>query len=661
MLRSISAFVVCTLVGILLPHSALAQITTGTVTGRVIDPSGAVVPNASVILISETRGTRSATLATNSDGDYVFPNVTADRYTVEVTAAAFKVVKRTGVVVSGADRVGVPAIALTLGGTAETITVAAEVALVQSQSGERSFAVSTSQIENLPIARGNFTSLIAFTPGVKNIGTFSQDGGRLGGASQDNLMMDGISAMDTGNNGQMINMNIESIGEIKVLVQGYQAEYGRSSGLQITAVTKSGTNLFHGSGYSVFTDSDWDKNSWVSQKNGDAKSKSSQQTYGYTIGGPVRIPKVLDGRNKLFFFYAHEFRPQSLLTSGTPIRLRLPSALERAGNFSQSRDNNGALLPPLIDYQNGAPFPNQIIPASRLYAPGVAVLKRYPLPTLEQQPGTNYNYEANGVAYSQLTQQPAVKIDYQLSEKLRFSGKYSGQRQRAITVPGQLPGFNDAYTPHPYITNLAFTVNYTISPTMFIEGTYGRIMNELAGGNENGILVNPESNRLASLKDFPLLYPDAGVLPAESYGYKMMELTKPAFWDGKTMNLPPQFNWGGRIGSAPPQQRYPGWLNINRTQDVAVSMTKVAGRHTIKGGYYLNHSYKAQNSNVAWQGTVNFGNDTNNALDSGFGYSNAALGVFTQYTQQSKFVEGSMLYNQNEFFVQHDQFAAGPE
>ena len=112
------------------------------------------------------------------------------------------------------------------------------------------------------------------------------------------------------------------------------------------------------------------------------------------------------------------------------------------------------------------------------------------------------------------------------------------------------------------------------------------------------------------------------------------------------MNLPPVFNWGGRIGAAPPQQRYPGWLNINRTQDVAISLTQIAGRHTIKGGYYLNHSYKAQNANVSFQGTVNFGNDTNNALDSGFGYANAALGVFTQYTQQSKFVEGSMLYNQ---------------
>ena len=107
-------------------------------------------------------------------------------------------------------------------------------------------------------------------------------------------MMDGISAMDTGNNGQMINMNIESIGEIKVLTQGYQAEYGRSSGLQITAVTKSGTNQFHGSGYAVFTDSDWNKNSWVRRRTATRSRTSSQQTYGYTIGGPVR-PKSSTG------------------------------------------------------------------------------------------------------------------------------------------------------------------------------------------------------------------------------------------------------------------------------------------------------------------------------------------------------------------------------
>ncbi len=642
----------------LLPALLPAQITTGTVTGRVVDSTGGVVPNARVVLSSEARGTRSAPVVTNESGDYVFPNVTADTYTVEVSAPSFKTTRRAGIVVSGGDRIGVPPLTLELGGTAETVTVTAEAALIQTQSGERSFAIETTQIQNLPINRGNFTSVVALTPGVIDGGA-SAGGTRLGGASQNNIMMDGISAMDTGNNGQMLNMNIESVGEVKVLTQGYQAEYGRSSGLQITAVTKSGSNQFHGSGYGVFTDSDWNERSWVQQKNGDAKSKTSQQIYGYTIGGPVLIPKVWDGRNKLFFFYAHEYRPQSVeINNGNPIRLRVPSALERIGDFSLSRDNNGNLLPPLKDYTTGSPFPNQQVPAARLYAPGIAVLNRYPLPNLEQAPGTNYNYQVDPGAYNQLTQQPAVKIDYQISEKVRLSGKYSGQRQRPVKRPGLLAGITDVYTPKPYITNYAFTANYVFSPTTFLEGTYGRIQNELADGNEGGVLFNEESNRLKSLKDFPMLYPDAGVMDPGYYGYKVMEAEKPPFWDGKSLNLPPVWGWGGRIGAAPPQQRYPGWLNINRTQDLAISLTHVTGRHTIKGGFYLNHSYKAQNvgaggiANLTFQGYVNFGNDTNNTLDTGFGYANAATGVFTQYLQASRFIEGNLIYNQREFFLQ---------
>jgi hypothetical protein len=167
-----------------------------------------------------------------------------------------------------------------------------------------------------------------------------------------------------------------------------------------------------------------------------------------------------------------------------------------------------------------------------------------------------------------------------LSEKLRFSGKVAGQRQRPVTQPGILPGFSDAYVPYPYITNYGITVDYSISPTTFLEVTYGRIQNQLAGGNENGITNNPESNRLKSLKDFPMLYPDAGVLDPGYYGYGVMQKEKPPFWDGKSLNLPPIFGWGSGIGAPPPNQRYPGYLNINRTQDLAGSLTKVAGRHT---------------------------------------------------------------------------------
>ena len=119
------------------------------------------------------------------------------------------------------------------------------------------------------------------------------------------------------------------------------------------------------------------------------------------------------------------------------------------------------------------------------------------------------------------------------------------------------------------------------------------------------------------------------------YANEVLDDVAPPWWDAQNrmMNLPPIFNWGGRIGAAPPNQRYPGWLNINRTQDVAASITKVMGRHTLKAGFYNNHSFKAQNvgagGGLSFQGTVDFGNDTNNALDTGFGYANAYTGVFT--------------------------------
>ena len=197
-----------------------------------------------------------------------------------------------------------------------------------------------------------------------------------------------------------------------------------------------------------------------------------------------------------------------------------------------------------------------------------------------------------------------------------------------------------------------------MNPTTFLEGTYGFIRNELTGGNEGGVLVNESSNRLTAMPNFPILYENAGDVDSRYYATEVMEDTAPPFWDGSRLNLPPTFGWGNRIGTPPPNQRYPGWLNINRTQDVAISLTKVVGRHTMKGGFYNNHSFKAQNTgaggvaNLSFQGFVNFQNDTNNPLDTTFGFANAAAGIFSQYLQQSRFIEGSMIYNNTEFYVQ---------
>jgi hypothetical protein len=648
--------------------SAAAQITTGTVLGNVKDSTGGVVPGATVVLVSESRGTKSVPAVTNAAGDYVFPNVTGDVYTVEVTMDGFKTVKRAGVQVSGADRVTVPSLTLEPGGAAETVNVTSEAPLIQASSGERSFAVSTQQIENLPVSHlgGGFTNFTSFTPGVI-AGGASAGGTRLGGVGQNNIMMDGISAMDTGNNGQMLNMNVESIAEVKVLTQGYQAEYGRSSGLQITAVTKSGTNRFRGSAYDYKINSDWNETPWRQAKDGDPKPINKRDIWGYTLGGPVGKP---GGNNKLFFFYAHEYRPtNAAINGGNPIRLRVPTALERAGDFSQTLDQNGNPFPYIRDFQLNATCDanNQAgcyrdggvvgrIPANRLDPTGQAILNRYPMPTMTQASGTNFNYEAPPPSVKNLNQQPAIRLDYQMSPKLRVTGKYQGERARRLTTPGLISGFTDVFNPNPFITNYAITANYALSPTTFMEGTYGFIRNELVGGNEGGVLINDSANRLTSLPTFPMLYPDAGRVDSRYYANEVLNDVNPPWWDGTSINLPPTFAWGNRIGAAPPNQRYPGWLNINRTQDVAISVTKIAGRHTFKGGFYNNHSYKAQNvdagGGLRFQPAVDFGQDTNNPLDAQFGYANALTGVFRQYTQAEKFIEGSMIYNNTEFYVQ---------
>jgi hypothetical protein len=643
--------------------AASAQITTGNISGNVRDQQGGVIPSATVVLISEARGTKSAPVITNASGDYVFPNVTADTYTVEVTLDGFKTVRRSGIRVSGGDRIGVPAVVLETGGIAETVNVTAETVMVQSQSAERSFVVETAQIENLPITRGNFINVVAFTPGVITGDTTGGFGGagatRLGGAGQNNIMMDGVSAMDTGSNGQMLQLNTESIGEVKILTQGYQAEFGRSSGLQITAVTKSGSNQFRGSLYDVERNSDWNANSWVNQKNGDPKPLNKEKDWGYSIGGPVGKPGAT---NKLFFFYSHEYRPRNNpINNGNPIRLRVPTALERAGDFSQSLDNNGAAIPQLLDPITRQPFPGNRIPSDRLYQTGLAVLNRYPLPNIQQAAATNYNYEIAPPKVENLIQQPAIRIDYQLSPQLRLNWKYAGQRGRKIVTPGTIEGFTDVLSPYPYVTNYAVNVNYMLNSTTFVEGTWGFIRNELTGGNEGGVLINESSNRLKDLPGFPMLYPNAGKVSNDNYYVlEVMNDVGAPWWDEQNsmINLPPVFGWGSRIGAAPPNQRYPGWLNINRTNDVSVSLTKVMGTHTVKAGFYNNHSFKAQNTgaggiaNLTFQGYVNFGNDTNNGLDTGFGFANAATGVFTQYLQASDFIEGHMVYDNTEFFVQ---------
>ena len=162
--------------------------------------------------------------------------------------------------------------------------VKGESPVIQANSGERSFTITTDAVQNLPIANRSFTSLATFAPGVSGTN-------RIGGGGQNNILVDSVNLVDTGNNGTGLQLNVEAIGEVKVLTSGYQAEYGRSSGLQVSAVTKSGTNRFHGSLYDI------ERNSVVEREQLGEQAQQrragrcdKQRDWGYSIGGPVGKP-----------------------------------------------------------------------------------------------------------------------------------------------------------------------------------------------------------------------------------------------------------------------------------------------------------------------------------------------------------------------------------
>ncbi len=632
---------------------------TATLVGTVKDAQGGSIPGATVTLVSESRGTtQDATTA--ESGDFTFTNIAGDRYTVRVSLAGFKTLERRNVAVSPGDRVAVGTMAIEVGTLAETVTVTGEAPLIQATTGERSATITTEAVQNLPISNRNFGALAALTPGVLGTTRIGQPG------STTNFQIDGVSTIDTGAGGQALQLNVEAIAEVRVIASGYQAEYGRNIGLQITGVTKSGSNQFRGSAYDIKRDSDWNSNSWVNVRNGDPKQVSKQQDWGYTIGGPIGKP---GGKNSWFFFYGHEYRPRT--TGGAINRFRVPSLLERQGDFSQSTDANGALFNTIRDastnlpcsatdargcFQDGGVLGR--IPQNRLYGIGVNVLKQWPVPNTS---GLNYNLETVAPEDVRLTHQPTVRVDWQQSSKLRVTAKYAGQRATIKPTPGSIPGFNDTINRFPFITLGSATVDYTLTPTTVFEGTYGAYQ----AAQQGNALVNPQTNRCnIGLCDFPLLYPDSGIVPPGSYQEKVMKAANlPMYVNGRVV-IAPTYTWGSRVSSTsatpnltPPNLLYTsgGFLDMVRTNDVALSVTKLMGRHTFKAGYQLDHSLKRQEqlgNPKAFQGTVNFGNDTNNPIDSGFGFANAALGIFSSYSQSDKLVEGNFIYDSHEWYVQ---------
>ena len=609
-----------------------AQNISGQISGRVLDPQGSAVPDATVTVTDVSKKTAVGT-KTNEQGDFVLPGLQPGTYDLRVEARGFKRLDRPTIPLDANDKLALGALTLEVGALTEAVEVSAEIALLQTESTERSATIVGKQMENIEVNGRNPLDLAKLIPGVVSTANFSVGGvGGLSGiqvngnrGTENQLTINGIGDIDTGANGsQNVTISLDSMAEFKILTGTYQAEYGRNAGAQIAMVTKSGTSEFHGSGYWYHRHDDLNANTFINNVRGLPRNLFRFNNPGYTIGGPIYIPKLLHAtKDKLFFFWSEEFQRQ--LQPNALDNRTVPTALERKGDFSQSVDNNNR---PLIikDPTTSQPFPGNIIPTPRLYAPGQALLNLYPLPNTN---GTGYNYTSQ-FSSKLPRREDLLRVDYSLSSNIRVFGHWIGN-----VFPQVLPYGSFVLGPKPAVTNITDTrpghsvatgMTWIISPTMTNEANWGFTKNIIDIFEVGNVL-----RRKTSGVNLPLLYPNA----------VQDDYIPQATFNGSHLTNSPTF-----VSNDAP------FHNYNTSIDFSDNLTKLWTSHTIKTGLFMQRSRKDQTSFADNNGNYNFGDNASNPYDTGYGYSNAILGVYQTMDQASSYINGMYRYWNIEGFVQ---------
>ncbi len=320
----------------LLPACMLAQDATGKITGVVTDPSGAVVSNATVTVTN--MGTNLAReTKTDSSGFYQVAPLPIGKYKVNASAAGFEkvtVVARGDLEINQTLRIDVQ---LPVGKLTDTVVVESTGNLVETENATMGSSVSGVAIAELPLNGRNTLDLLGTQPGVT---VSNPDSGAAGNYSIGGQRTDSVTyLLDGGNNNSLLsnavvaNPNPDAVGEFRVLENNYGAEFGRNAGGIVSVVTKSGTNTIHGSAYDYVRNTAFDANSFFNNEQALPVSVLKRNQFGATVGGPVVLPKVVNGRNKFFFFFSYEGQRQSALDT-SPGKVNTYTPAEATGDFS---------------------------------------------------------------------------------------------------------------------------------------------------------------------------------------------------------------------------------------------------------------------------------------------------------------------------------------
>ncbi|MEK7404427.1 MAG: carboxypeptidase regulatory-like domain-containing protein [Acidobacteriota bacterium] len=626
---------------LLIPCFSVGQTVSSSVSGELTDPTGAAIPGASCRLTNQGTGA-ALTASSGTDGHFVFPTVPPGSYGLSIEAPGFKALQMKDLVVTSREIRTLGKLALQLGEVKDSVSVVAEAGAIQLASAERAGLVTGDQLNDIALKGRDFFALLQTIPGVvdtkgaRDTTTNASNTNIYINGSRDNqknFSVDGMVDHDTHSNGSMPFMpNMDAIAEVRILTSNYQAEYGRNSGGAISVVTKSGTRNFHGSGYNFYRHENLNANSFFNNRTGTAKSPYRYRISGYSIGGPAYIPGKFSGnKDKFFFFWSQEYTGVKR-DYGVKF-VNMPTELERRGDFSGSRDVNGALIP-VTDPLAGRPFPGNVIPRDRFNSLGQGILNFFPLPNYTDPDPRNLYRRNHRSVYSGDTprRNDMLRADANLTPTLRVYYRYGRDKDPKYLVwdDWKTGGVNYLLA-EVYVWNTGrghlFNVTKTFSPTLVNETTYGntKVSRDFDYVEKQLVARSKLGNPAEWFKDN---LAGADYVPNVTFGGQP---ASPA-----SLSLPPQI---------PNRYRNPvhAWTD---------QISKVFSSHTMKAGFSLERTLAEAPTGGAFRGAFDFSRDTNNPFDSGHSFANALLGNFRSYSETSRRNLTRQQFWQAEWFVQ---------
>ena len=655
------SWLLCLLALLVFSPALLAQ--NGSMQGTVVDAQGALIPNATIRATDQQKGILAREVQSNASGEFQLQPLAAGTYTIEITAPGMTTLKRENVLLELSQDLNLGSTTLTIGSQDTTVTVDTQPNLIETTSSEHSDVITSKEVTETPLNGRDFTSLIRTLPGIVstsntdfNLAFNSTTGFYVNGyrSSANNVYLDGAINTDVGaNDGQYTQLSLDAVGEFRVLSGNYNAEYGRSPGVNIQINTKSGTRQFHGTVYEFNRNDFFDANKYELNHT-DPPTKISKlrfNQFGANIGGPVLFPKFSSGdHKKLFFFYNYEgtraTRPNPAPTTGRaaydlPAPAQLTgdfSSLYKAGQISTAPQfQNGQIFQPgTIRYDTngnilgGVPYAGNIIPSTQFsrQAPAWQKLlgRGYTFGPVAPVSGDPSQVEITFQDSYQFTKnQNAARIDYAANDKLNMFFRWVNDSQRESQQFG-IFGYN-AFPVLPEFrekpgASWAYGVNSVFSQSLTNEAIF-------------------QFNHLTQRVDVNT--------PSANYDQTALGFNFQQLYPGTNLrNKYPQFNAGGFFDGT----FAPGWHSEGRTLGITDTLSKVVGAHTLKTGGFINEVKSGQQPSFTEAPDFNFSSGQSNINDTGNPVANLLLGNYQSVSQSNGIYFGSFKFYQWEIFGQ---------